>query len=422
MRSSRLMLAGVLSAALLMTGCASDSAPSPTESTPEEVITNEFGQTLLVRSDPAKGGTLNIALQAPINTLSAINGGGAGVRMILNLIYGPLFTTDGEGNLVPVLADELGTPDDGTTWVFTLKEGVTFSDGTPFDAAAVADHLNAVRESTSRAASGLKAAASIEATDDLTVTVTLSEPSTQWPNSLLTLPGHANVIPSPASIAEYGDEAGTTPENTVGAGPYVVKSFTPNGDLDLVRNPDYFDQTLPYPDELHFVTAVDAQSRLQATIAGTLDLGWTQTQSDLDFASDNGLVALPQPTASYYILQLNNAKEPFSDPNFRLALNEAIDNDALAQAVFDGEQRPMTGYFPETNQYYVETDWPGYDPEHAKQLIEDFVAGGGDPSFTLLIDASPEFQQQADLIAQMLAEAGITMTYEVADIPTQIGK
>lgn len=423
MRLSRLMLAGVVSAALLVTGCSSgDAAPPQSEDAAADVTTNEYGQTMLTRSDPAKGGTLNVALQGPMTTLSAVNGGGAGVSMILGLIYGQLFTRDGAGELVPVLADGIESPDDGKTWVITLKEDIAFTDGTPFDAAAVAQQLNAVRESNSRAAGGLKAAESIVATDDRTVTVTLAEPSMQWPNILLTLPGHANVVPSPASIAQYGEDAGTAPENTIGAGPYIVESFTPNGDLDLVRNPDYFDSSLPYPDKLHFVTAVDAQSRLQATIAGTLDLGWTQTQSDLDLGTEKGLIALPQPTASFYILQLNNAKAPFDDPDFRLALAEAIDNAALAQSVFDGKQNPMTGYFPKTNQYYVDTDWPTFDPDHAKELVDEFVAGGGDPSFELLIDASPEYQKQADIIAQMLSDVGITMTYQVADIPTQIAK
>lgn len=225
------------------------------------------------------------------------------------------------------------------------------------------------------------------------------------------------MIPSPSAVKELGDNFAANP---VGLGPFKVKSFQSGGDIVLERNPTYRLKGQPLLDELVFVSATDTQSRLSAAIAGDIDLASTQSGVDLRDATEGGLTSLHQPVGTYYNLLFNLTKAPFNDVAFRKAVIQAIDIDGLNGAVFDGSHPVMTGIFPEDNPYYEDTDWPGYDPDAAKAAIEKYVAGGGSAEFNLTTTSPPEFQKQAAVMQQMLADAGITMNINVSDQPTMV--
>src|SRR5690606_24366145 len=223
----------------------------------------------------------------------------------------------------------------------------------------------------------------------------------------------------PAAVEEHGDALGLNP---VGAGPFMLKSFQPGGDVVIVKNPDYAGEE-PYLDEIKFVTATDTQSRVSAALAGDIDIARAQSAVDLKTAADGGLTMLTQPDSAYYNLLLNLTQAPFDDERMRRALAHAIDLDGLNAAVFEGKHDPMSGLMLSSSPFFVDTDWPSYDPDKAKELAEEYTADTGNPAaFSLTTTSPPEFQQQAAVLQQMLSDAGIDMSINVSDQPTMVSE
>lgn len=284
MRRARLMLIG-LATAMVLSACAGGSNTTDPDGTsidlPAGVSVRDDGAQTLERNAPVSGGTLRIAMIAAAESLDPGRTDGGGAGQALRAIFDELVRYDASGEAVPHLAESLESDDDGKTWVLKLRPGVKFTDGTPFNSQAVIDHWTriGVEGSTSRAASTVRSIEAMVATNATTLTITLIEASPSFPKAILVSPGHVNYVGSPAAVAQWGDEVGFHP---VGAGPFKVESFTSNGDTVLVRNPDYWREGLPYLDKLHFITAVDSQSRLSAGLSGDLDLAMSQIGAELE--------------------------------------------------------------------------------------------------------------------------------------------
>ncbi len=416
-----LALAAVVS--LGLTGCSGSSdsgSTAPTTDLPLGVGVTSSGAQTLERGEPQPGGSLTAAMNAPVESLDPAAAPFTGA-VAMRAIFDSLFVYDDDANVVPELAESIETTDEGKTWTMKLPSGVTFTDGTDFNADAVIQHLTRLgaEGSQSRSAGDVRTIESMESPDPQTVVFTLREPNILFPRIFVWgQPGGPGLIPSPTAVATYGDQIGLHP---VGVGPFKLKSFQSGGDIVLEKNEDYRIEGQPYLDEIRFVTATDTQSRLSAAIAGDIDLAPTQSGLDLRDASENGLVALHQPQGTYYDVLLNLSKPPFDDVRVRTALAQAISLDALNQTVFEGLHTPMTGIFPETNPAYIDTDWPGFDPDAAAALVAEYTAEtGNDVSFTLTTTSPPEFQRQAALIQQMLDDVGIKAEIAIADQPSMV--
>jgi peptide/nickel transport system substrate-binding protein len=388
----------------------------------EGISLNENGGQVLERTEPTDGGELVVGMIAPVETLDPLAQLGSPGQEVTRFVHDSLMNFDAEGNVVPDLTESLETTDDGTNWTMTLPTGVAFHDGTPFDAAAVVAHLDRIKAegSTSSSAGDIRAIASYAAPDATTVTFTLPAPNMTFPTTFAPTGAAfaAAFVPSPTAYTALGAGYGSAP---VGVGPFRVESFQPGGDIVLVANEDYRIEGLPYLDRLRFVTATDSQARLAAAQSGDIDIAMTQVSTDFARAEDGGLTVLRQPASTYYNLLFNMSQAPFDDPRFRQAVIQGIDLEGLDEAVFEGLQTPMTGIFPADHPFYVDTDWPAFDPEAARALVEEYTADtGNEPTFTLTTTSPPEFQRQAQIMQQMLADVGITMDIEVGDQPTMI--
>lgn len=423
MRLKRSLIVGVAAAALVLSGCAAGDADNgntvgPGEGDlPENVSLNEWGGWQLERNEPVQGGTLRIGLWAPAESLDPAGPTSAASNAMMRAIFDQLFKTDDKGTITGDLAESIETDDGGTTWRMKLRSGITFTDGTPFNSAAVAAHIarTAAPDSRSSNAGNARNMVGLETPDDTTLIITLAKPTMGLPYQFTTTLGY---VPSPTAVEQLGSSFTTKP---VGAGPFMVESYVSNGDGNFVRNPDYYQDGLPYLDKIVFVNATDTQSRLAAAVAGDLDLGNSQSGVDLRSAENQGLLVLYQPSSTYFNFLFNLSLPPFDDIRFREAVMRGIDLDAVNQAVFDGLNKVQDGMFLDDNPYYIDTDWPMFDAEKAKELIEDWQADTGlEPEFTLTTTSPPEFQQQAAIMQQMLADVGITMNVNVGDQPTMI--
>lgn len=420
MKIFRPAIAVAAGALLVLTGCTtSDTAGGGGQVS--DITTTAWGAQVLERGEPQSGGSVTYGLQAVVESLDPAGAAVSG-NLIMRSIYGVLFSYDGERNIVPDMAESIESDDEGRTWTLQIKPGFTFTDGNPYDAAAVKSHFEriAAEGSRSRSAGDLRQIASMDVQDANTLVITLKQNWTGFPNVLVgAFPGGPAMVPSPAAVEQYGEALATNP---VGAGPFMLESFQPGADVVLVRNPEYGGDAA-YLDSIEFVTATDTQSRISAGLAGDIDIARTQSAVDLQASADGGLTTLTQPDSAYYNLLLNLTSPPFDDKRMRQALAHAVDLKGLNAAVFEGKHDPMLGFFPSTSPYFVETDWPTFDIDAAKKLVKEYTSDTGLPAaFSLTTTSPPEFQQQAAVLQQMLADANIDMSINVSDQPTMVSE
>lgn len=323
--------------------------------------------------------------------------------MVMAPIYDTLTDTNPlNGELEPGLAESWEVVDQRTVEL-TLREGVTFHDGSPFDAEAVKAGLerNAAPDAAQTAAS-LTAIDSIEAVDDLTVRINLSEPVAGSIPAILS--GREGMIVAPSAL----ESADTEP---VGAGPFSLTEHQPGQQLTYEKYEDYWNAGEVHLAGVELVESEAGPPTTNALLAGEIDMA--QISPDLlgGLEGDSNIEIAEQPARSYYKLNWNLAAPPFDNLQFRQAINHAIDREAVLQAVFEGMGSVAWGPFPE-DFYGYSPDVEGvydYDPEEARRLLEE--SGVDDPSFTAFVPPTPVFTRFAEVIQAQLAEVGIDVEY-----------
>ncbi len=233
--------------------------------------------------------------------------------------------------------------DDGSTLTFTLREGVVFHDGAPFDAEAVKANIDRARDPEVAAGTfvDLLAVESVDVIDSATVQLTLKSPGAALP---AILSDQAGMMISPAAMDN--EDIGTIP---VGAGPFVATEFRVDEVMFGDAFEDYWDPELPKVDNIELRFVLDPTTRFNATVSGevdggVLDLGiFTRAQ-----AEDAGLVLTDRFSTALYQLFLNTERVPErANPGVRGGVAMAIDQGACGQALFNGECAPNDQVFGE---------------------------------------------------------------------------
>ncbi|MFD1031365.1 ABC transporter substrate-binding protein [Metaplanococcus flavidus] len=331
--------------------------------------------------------------------------------------------------LEPGLASDWTAADDGLTYTFTLEEGVTFHDGTDFNAEAVVANFDrwAAGDADQYPYYGSMFGGfgddeghvieSVEATGDYEVTITLKRPMAPFLKNLAMSPFG---IASPTAIEEQGDAFG---DNPVGTGPFQFVEWNRNDTVRIEKYDDYWVEGEPKLDEVVFRAIPDNSGRLNALLAGEIDLADGINPSDAaTIEADENLQIYERPSMNVGYLGLTNTREPFDDPLVRQAMNHAIDRQALVDAFFEGRgevaKNPMP---PVISGYNDDIEGYEYDPEKAMELLEEAGLGDG---FEMELWAMPvprpympDGQKVAEAIQSDLAEVGITadiVSYEWA--------
>jgi len=334
-------------------------------------------------------------------------------------IYDSLLRFDDEGNPEPYMAESM-ISDDNVAWTLKLREGVMFHDGTPLDAAAVIYNIERHMDPANASALATLVAPieSMEAVDDLTVEFTLSSPFGVFDAGFAQANG-LGIIISPTAAEELGADYNLNP---VGAGPFVFEEWIPDDHLTLVRNPDYWQDGLPYLDELTCRPLPDTQTRYQAIANGDVDLTYMITVAEIDqAAADGNLVVYDAVGNGAEGIILNDNRPPFDDPRMREAFVSMLNLDVIADVRLNGhrELAGAIGLIAPTSPVYnpaIEEVWPQYDVDRAKALIEEYVADGGDPNFTFVLPNTPDRRRFADMAGQFFSDAGLDVTMEFLDI------
>lgn len=321
-------------------------------------------------------------------------------------VFDTLLQKNGEGEIEPWLATDWEYNEDNTVLTLTLRDDVEFTDGTALDAAAVVTSLEHFRDGTSPQAATM-AGKEFAAVDDTTVTITQAAPDPSLVNLLSIAPGF---IAAPSMFEE--SDAATAP---IGSGPYVLDTAATVTGTTYVytANPDYWNPDAVKYDNLTINVIEDPTATLNALKAGEANgakivnndtipeieaSGWTVEANELDF---QGML----------LFDRDGTMAPeLADVRVRQAINMAFDREALLEALQAGYGTVTQQVFPATSVGFDEAldSTYEYDPEGAKDLLAE---AGYPDGFTLNMMSTPAFQTTFDLVAQQLADIGITVNY-----------
>ena len=377
-------------------------------------------------TDPA--GVLRFGHYYELSRFDPHRAANAGDALALFLTYDRLVHLSPDSEPIPGLAESWEYSDDGMTLTFHLRDGVTFHDGTPFDAEAVKANLERAQTVEGSVVAGdLAIIESVEVVDPATVQLNLASPTA----SLLgILSDRAGAMISPAAFEN--PDLDTAP---VGAGMYTVAEYRPGDRIIYERYADYWDPDAQGAQEIDFVLMADSTTRLNALRSGELDSA-VLDPAQIQEAELDGLTLDSRSTVQYQQMYMNRAVAPFDDPDVRRALNYAIDRQGIVDAVDFGYGEANSQIFPKGYWAYDEetgSDYYTYDLDKAKELLEQ--AGYGDGfAFDMLLPIPGTPAQIAEILQASFAQLGITMNIvetpaqEVADryfvrqdVPTLLG-
>ena len=325
------------------------------------------------------------------------------------LVIGQVFeglVARGDGGVRPALATKWLVAPDGVTWTFTLRPGVVFHDGTPFDAAAAAKSLLTGRKPfLASAAAGA---------DPLTLTVVTAAPEGRFLSALAT-PAFAIVSPS---------------SRVSGTGPFRVPTGGENArPLTLERNDRYWrvdasGQKLPYLDKLVFNAVADPGTRLASIRAGNVDL--IQDLAIADAATvrtDPSLQVAGRPPAAVLSLALNLSLAPMDDLRVRQAVAQAVSGRTIADRNYAGLATAASQLLPPAMLGYDDsvTEFAKSDPAAAKKLLADSGHANLEVDLWYVLDGpawAPDMRRVAETLAADLAAAGIVVTLKTIDAIT----
>lgn len=368
-------------------------------------------------SEPKAGGHLRVLHVTSPSTLDPHAGTSGNDHHSLYPIFDRLINFDPQAlTPEPGLAVSWDYPDE-TTLVLKLQEGVEFHDGTPFDAEAVKYNLERGKNAeTSAIAGDLAAVEEVEVTGENEVTIHLSKPDASL---LLLLADRAGMMVSPTAAKAAGEDLGLNP---VGTGPFKFVELVQNDHLELEKNGDYWQDGLPYLDGVTIRYVTDGQAGNNALLANEADLKLEVQATDIKaLESAPGITTDVGPSLFYQKAYMNLERPPFNDPDVRTAVNLAIDRQSFVDVVQFGYGQPAHQPVPPEHWAYQEDlePWP-YDPDAARELIEK--AGLAGTEFTALVVDIPGFPRAAEVMQAALADVGLTMNIEVAEVTSSLAR
>jgi peptide/nickel transport system substrate-binding protein len=365
--------------------------------------------------EPQRGGTVEFSWNSDPQTLDAVRCGSAIAWGACQALYGTLLNYDAEKReFSPGMAESF-TSDDGVNWTLKLREGVRFSDGTPFDAAAVVFNWDRAKEPANLSpGASIARAMTYQALDDRTVEVALPAVNWQLPWAMYI---ELAFIGSPTAIQQKGPDFANSP---VGAGPFVFANWARGTRLELTRNQTYWDQPRPYLDSLVFAPIGADDQRLNALRSGNVTVMATLVDVQAERAVREGFV---DHTLQHYGgvgIRVSHRHGALADPDVRLALAKLIDPEQVNDALYNGAEAPATFSQPGSPFYDPQARYPEPDVPGAQALIDGYRArtGGGEVVVTYkLVGGIPLQDQVAQLFqAQVQRVNGLRLEIVPLDI------
>ncbi|WP_349365155.1 MAG: ABC transporter substrate-binding protein [Roseitalea porphyridii] len=345
--------------------------------------------------------TLGMVLEPP--HLDPTAGAAAAIdEVVYANVFEGLTRIASDGAVQPGLAENWVISDDGLTYTFELREGVTFHDGTTLDAGDVVFSLDRARgEASVNAQKALfEPIENVEQMDELTVEITLSRPAGDF---LYNMGWGDAVIVAPES-------AETNKENPVGTGPFRFAEWQKGAAVTLERFDGYWGEA-PALEQVTIRFIPDPAAATAALLAGDVQAfpNLPTPESIPQFEADPRFEVVIGSTEGETILSTNNAKAPFDDIRVRQAIAHAIDRQAIIDGAMFGLGTPIGSHFAPHHPAYMElVETYPYDPERARELLAEAGHGEG-ISATLKLPPPSYARRGGEVIAAQLREVGIDL-------------
>ncbi|MBI4936260.1 MAG: ABC transporter substrate-binding protein [Actinobacteria bacterium] len=454
-RTGRIFVAAVVSLGLFAAACSKKDDEGTTDGTDatEETVapdgtdgatetTAAVTETTAAAETPVPGGELVVSGEAEVANpwTPAAMQCDSYCQQRARSFYDPVAAVGADLKVHGVLAESITPNDDATEWTIKIREGISFTDGTPVDGAAVLRNLN-------ESGSGLLISGALV---DL-ARETPGDPSTPfvsetidaqtfklftgkngdianpvpWPGFDFYLCGQWGLIASPTYLDAVKADP-TVAAQPVGSGPFMVESYAPRDALVVVKNPNYWQKDadgvqLPYLDKITFKVIEDSQTAAQALQDGNIDIMSTsaaQVISDFrELADEFPMTEQTELTETNYLL-IDLAKPgPTSDARVRCALSKAIDRTELIDLTAGGILQPANGLFSPGQEGYLEDNGfsTDQDLEGAQALIDEYKAETGATSVEITYGHTADRigDQVAELLKGYWEQIGVTTKVDV---------
>jgi peptide/nickel transport system substrate-binding protein len=354
-----------------------------------------------------EGGTLVAAISGQPDQLDPQSTSAYASFQVLENVFDTLVEPDAELDFQPALASEWETSDDGLTWTFTLREGVTWHNGRDLVADDVVFSYNRIIDEELANAYRFESVEEVTAPDERTIEIRVSRPT---PNLLANI----GAFKGTAIVARENVEDGSIGQNPIGTGPFRFDSYSPGDRLRLTRNDDYWgDEVALDGVEFRFVSEPTvALTNLQGgQVQWTDNLPPQQVES---LRGSDDLTVEAVPSNDYWYFAANQARPPFDDVRVRRAMALAIDRDEITEAATFGLATPNQTAIPETSRFHLDFAPFDRDPDEARRLLDEAGVSNLTVDF-MVTNEYPETVTAAQVIQSQLAVVGIDVQIRTLD-------
>ena len=371
------------------------------------VSNNQASEGSQSNGKPKKGGHLVFGYDTDISNYDPILGNSGNDHALLYPVYDTLVNYNSNLEPEPGLAESWETPDDKTI-ILHLRKGVTFHDGTEFNAEAVKFNLDRVNSEESNI-SDIANVESVEVVDNDTVKLNLKQADS---SIILALSDRSGMVVSPTAVEKLGPDFA---QNPVGAGPFKLVKWVHNGEIQLEAYENYWQEGLPYLDTITAKIMPDENTRLNAFKSSQLDFYWNVSANNLQvLEKDKNLTLDSKMRVYFHNIYLNTKMEPFDKKEVRQALLHSIDRESIVKAIYLGNGEPAYQAFPK-DYWSANPDMKiEYDPGKSKELLES--VGLDRVSFDMFVPTVPEYQRVGEAIKAQAKEAGFDITIQTMEL------
>lgn len=355
-------------------------------------------------------GTLRVALTSSPNSLDLCYGADRNASNAGWRLYNSLVVVNDDGRIEPALAESWTVSEGGTVYTMKLRHGVKFHNGEDFNADQVIFSWNRGKGKDVTWRKKWDIVKEIEKIDDFTIKLKLDAPS---PLLLRQISYFWNIVPQ-GYLKEVGEEGFVN--HPVGTGPFRFVEWKKGDRLVYEANLDYWEPGKPKVAKVIFRPIGESATRMAAVKTGEMDIVSRLSSEEAAMLKDVPHVRVVEyPVDRVFYITFNNLTSgkglPTENPLVRQAMNYAVDVDAIIEALFNGNGKPLTGFFVSSNLGYNDSLKPfGYDPEKAKALLKQ----AGYPDGFKIEMAAPtgaysQFEQVCEAVQGYLADVGIEM-------------
>jgi peptide/nickel transport system substrate-binding protein len=360
------LLALMLPIALLLAACGGSGGR-------DDAATKQF--VYLSQSEPARG------MDPALASGSLVDG------QYMQLVYGQMLYQKADGTIVPGMAQSVTPNADHTQWTVTLRPNLKFSDGTPYDADAVKAYWARMADpaTASPTRAPLTEVAEVTAASPTVVQVTLKAPDGTW-NQALTTP--VGTVPSPTAVKAAGTSYGTTPQTTVGAGPFVITDLSKGNRYVFERNRTYWDAPKPLLDRVEVRAMPDHTARANTFRSGGADMTNSYSaESETVNLQKSGVPTAAVVSPGVFALAMRTDRGPTADVRVREALQRAVDTNAVIQRAAPAAV-PAPAVADPKGPWASDVAYPGHDLPKAQRLIDSYLADTGQTTIPITISGA----------------------------------